>query len=113
MKRSNGDKVESTPDCRNEFYLISVMWINLALPFLEEFIKNTNKADELFNLNKIYVNFVNGLLEKKKENVKINDIAYPGYINNHEILEYKCSNYWIIEHKFRLFFKTNICFIFA
>ena len=69
------------------------MWVNLALPFLEEYIRKTNREDELFNLNKIYSNFLTIISEaKKKENIKISSIAYPGNINNHDILQYK--DFW-------------------
>lgn len=69
------------------------MWVNLALPFLEEFMRKTNREDELFNLNKIYTNFLTIISEpKKKENIKINSIAYPGNINNYDIIQHK--DFW-------------------
>jgi len=94
LKRSKRDQIEVTPEFRKkEFYLISVMWVNLALPFLEEYSRNTNREDELFNLNKIYSNFLTLISdEKKKENTKLNSIAYPGNINNQDILELK--DFW-------------------
>jgi len=73
------------------------MWVNLALPFLEEYMKKTNREDELFNLNKIYSNFLtmSGAL-KKKENIKVTSIAFPGNINNHDIMQHK--DFWYDYH---------------
>lgn len=69
------------------------MWVNLALPFIEEFIKKTGREDELFSINKIYSNFLSFFSDKKKkENTKITTISYPGPINNQDILEYK--DFW-------------------
>lgn len=95
MKRNNGDQLTVNPDRKNEFYLISVSWVNLALPFLEEYMKKSMREEDLFNLNKIYSNFLYLISSKNrngKENIKINTITYPGYINNHDILEYK--DFW-------------------
>lgn len=93
LKNEKSLNIETSPDNRlKKYYLISVKWVKLALPFLEE-VSNTSstiKLDELFSLNKIFSKFLQIL--EKQNSTKIITPAFPGSINNHDIVEYK--DFW-------------------
>lgn len=63
-------------------------WAKLALPFLDEYITQTNKNEELFKINKIYRKFLSSVKKEKNEEI-YNSVNYPGEINNHDILHAK------------------------
>ena len=70
--------------------MISIKWVSIALPFIEDYISSTvNNEDELFNLNKIFTKYINYL--EINANKTITN-AYPAEINNHNIIEFK--DYW-------------------
>ena len=92
LKRNNENELFNTSDGeRKEYFLISANWVNLAIPFIEEFVNEDSqiKEDEFFNVSKIF-NKCLVIFEKSK--IKNGNFVFPFKINNHDIIEYK--DFW-------------------
>lgn len=76
-----------------EHFLISTQWVKSALPFIEEYLHpNKNlEEDNFFNPEEILKKYT--LMMNKSDKIQeIQSIAYPGEINNDDIIKYK--DFW-------------------
>lgn len=91
LKRKNENENQETDDGeKKEYYLISATWVQLALPFIEEFVnENTQiKEEEFFQVSKIF-NKCLAIYDTSNTKIKNSNFVYPYKINNHDILEHK------------------------
>jgi hypothetical protein len=79
---------------KKEYFLISAIWVQLAIPFIEEFInENTQiKEEEFFNTSKIFNKCIAVFDNNNNTKIKSANFVYPNKINNVDIIEFK--DFW-------------------
>jgi hypothetical protein len=92
-RKSNDNEDENTSN-KKQYFLISATWVQLAIPFIEEFInENTQiREEEFFNTSKIFNKCIAIFDSNSNTKIKSSNFVYPNKVNNHDIIEYK--DFW-------------------